>query len=274
MLDRMLIRAFVISMAIPVGAARSESKAVGISQPSTPAAPAAPVEERLPDARGREVATLVYRLADDQPPARRFTIAQRRWIGSRIGILPSGRRNVTIRCPLLSDGTIVSPDSCVAEDIADDYAHDIRQQLGRILRPAIPPIPAAESEAVPRALRYSISFDHADWPGLTPLGDSRTFDRASSAPIIGLLLRQLREDFPALPLTMRLEARVTLQCFVESDRSVSCRVHSVDPAVADPYYRSAISSILPRGRLPERLSDGTPTPGLTFRVPFQYVIDD
>lgn len=273
MFDRSLLLVCAIGVVGVSAAAQSAPKLdVRSSQPPPPLA--APIEEPIRDKHGRQIATLVYRLNDDQPPARRFTIAQRRWIGSHIALLPAGRRSVTMRCPILPDGTIADAAACVAEEVADDYALEATERLGTLLRPAVPPIPVAESAAPARALRYRISLDTADWPGPTPLGDRRVFDRAAAQPIVALLHRQMRNDFPEFALTLRLEARVTLQCFLEEDRSVSCRTQSVDPVVAQPYYRSAIDAIFPRGRLPERLSDGTPTPGLVFRVPFQFLIED
>ena len=150
--------------------------------------------------------------------------------------------------------------------------YGVALRKGVTQQPYFSTFPAAPADSrIVRRIEYRIGLDPNDLPP-PPTDDARRFDPAAASAIVSLLQRRLQRDYPPAALAADMDALVTGQCRVEADRSLSCRTLSIAPDAARPYFEGVVEGIYPNGTVPETLSDGTPTPGLLFRVPIRYII--
>ncbi len=242
--------------------------------------PASPVERRLPGLDGRPVRSLLHSFADPLPARHArlsHSIAVQRWIGASIAALPADQRTPTFICPLMSNGALASGLSCRPENAA--AATPQLAQLVRLLYPAVTGGPALTAAAgpraaMPRSLRFTLRLDPADWPPPWVPRSQPALAGEASSPLRTLIVRRYGDQYPPAALRAGVSALVMADCGVEADRSVSCRTLSIDPPASAPYFAAVVDQPVPRGVVPETLSDGRATPGLEFRVPLRFMMAD
>lgn len=228
------------------------------------------VRARAPD--GRRIREQVWRVGPEMVRIRPLSIAQQRWIADRLTAAGLEEQlSVTISCPIDTYGTVSY--LCDPRGLPPSSPlYRIARAKGVSQQPYFSQFPAVDPDSrIIRRIEYRIGLDPADRPPPPP-DEAPRFDPAAASAIVSLLQRRLQRDYPPAALAADMDALVTGECRVEADRSLSCRTLSIVPDAARPYFDDVVEGIYPNGTVPETLTDGTPTPGLKFRVPIRYII--
>ena len=221
---------------------------------------------------GRRVREQVWRVGPEMLRIRPLSIAQQRWIADRLAAAALAEPlSVTISCWIGPEGGVTP--RCEPRGLPPSSPlYSVALRKGVSQQPYFSTFPAAPVDSrIVRRIEYRIALDPADRPPPLP-DDARRFDPAAASAIVSLLQRRLRRDYPPAALAADMDALVTGQCRVEADHSLSCRTLAIAPDAARPYFEGAVEGIYPSGTVPETLTDGTPTAGLTFRVPIRYIV--